>query len=251
MTKQNNINKQSLINPYKLFGININSTLRELKKAYYCLSLLCHPDKGGDKEDMDIIHKAYKYVKEQLQNNNCSITYEEAEEEFERFCKEQESLPPPFSKIYEEASEFIHDFNRKFEQLNKDIYTPFSDGYGQFMDISDSVDINNYECKYSNKQYKDAIEVPLKHTFSREVVIYKEPQYLPNTYGKYYNFNVKKIDDFSDKIGQNLEGTDYIKAFSPVEIVEHHRKSYDSVEELLEERRQTSPSIKFHNDKLN
>ena len=92
----------NLLNPYKLLGVTINSTSRELKKSYYMLSLLCHPDKGGDKNDMDIVHKAYLYVKKQLLNNENPVTYEEAEEEFDKFCKDQEAQPPPFSKIYEE-----------------------------------------------------------------------------------------------------------------------------------------------------
>ena len=45
-----------------------------------------------------------------------------------------------------------------------------------------------------------------------------------------------KIDDFSDKFKNNLEGTDYLKAFSPIEKVECNRKSYNTVEEFLEER---------------
>ncbi len=98
--------------------------------------------------------------------------------------------------------------------------------------------LNNYGSNITNydKQIKDAVERPLKHTFSKEIVIYKEPQNLPNTYGNYYNFDIKKVDDFSDKFKYNLEGTDYLKAFSPFEKVNSNRKSYKNVEEFLQER---------------
>ena len=248
----------NLLNPYNLLGVSIDSTLRELRKSYYTLSLICHPDKGGSKEDMDVVHKAYLYVKEQLENNETQTTYEEAEAEFERFCKEQEEKPPPFSKIDEENNDFIRDFNREFDRVHSSIaenaanhniqstfYYPFEQGYGHLMEKSQLVDINdiNFECSYGEKQKKDALEEPVVNVFSKEVIIYKEPHSLPDTYGYNYNFNVKKIDDFSDKISKNFECTDYLKAFSPAENVEHLRKSYKSIDELLEERKQFDDNL--------
>ena len=58
---------KSLINPYQLLGVTINSSLKELKKAYYNMSLLCHPDKGGSNKDMIVVHTAYLYIKTQLE----------------------------------------------------------------------------------------------------------------------------------------------------------------------------------------
>ena len=54
------------INPYNLLGVNTKSTINELKKAYYNLALMCHPDKGGDEKDMVVVSNAYRYIKEQL-----------------------------------------------------------------------------------------------------------------------------------------------------------------------------------------
>ena len=50
------------INPYDLLNISTNSSLKELKKNYYQLSLYCHPDKGGSPEDMICIKNAYEYL---------------------------------------------------------------------------------------------------------------------------------------------------------------------------------------------
>ena len=41
------MNDGVLINPFDLFGITIDNTLNELKRSYYNMALLCHPDKGG------------------------------------------------------------------------------------------------------------------------------------------------------------------------------------------------------------
>ena len=57
----------SLVNPYNLLGISIDSSLKELRKNYYELALICHPDKGGDSKDMIVLHRAYLYCKQQLE----------------------------------------------------------------------------------------------------------------------------------------------------------------------------------------
>ena len=56
------------INPYELLGLSVDSNIKDLRKAYYEFSFLCHPDKGGNSEEMDVVHKSYKYIKNQLEN---------------------------------------------------------------------------------------------------------------------------------------------------------------------------------------
>ena len=55
------------INPFNLLGVTINSSHKEVRRAYYKLSLICHPDKGGSKDDMIMLHNAYNYVMEQIE----------------------------------------------------------------------------------------------------------------------------------------------------------------------------------------
>ena len=90
------INKHNLINPYGLLGVTPNSTFSELKRNYYNMALMCHPDKGGSGDDMYIVQMAYNYCKEQLQSQEArQTTYEQLEIEFADFCQEQEEKPPP------------------------------------------------------------------------------------------------------------------------------------------------------------
>ena len=92
------------INPYDLLGVSTKSSLKELKNNYYSLALYCHPDKGGSEKDMITLKNCYNYVKIQLENHT-NKTYEELEEDFELFCKEQEQKPPQFCKIFSETHE--------------------------------------------------------------------------------------------------------------------------------------------------
>ena len=48
------------LDAYDILGIQQNSTENEIKKAYKDLSLVHHPDKGGDIELFSIINKAYR-----------------------------------------------------------------------------------------------------------------------------------------------------------------------------------------------
>ena len=190
------------INPYNLLGVNTKSTINELKKAYYNLALMCHPDKGGDEKDMVVVSNAYRYIKDQLVKIEFKkdVTYENLEEEFKLFCQEQESKPPKFSYIYEETNDWIKDFNREFE---KEIHEtkdnlPFQYGYGDLMD-------NHEELK--ENEYVETESVKVKNEFKKEIVEYKEPSYLPNNI-TYYPLDVKEIKDFSN-LENNLKMSDY------------------------------------------
>ena len=119
------------INPFDLLNVNSKSSIKDLKKNYYQLSLYCHPDKGGSKDDMIIIQNAYEYVKLQLENST-EQTYEQLEQEFQEFCKIQEKEPPKFCKIFSEThDEWSNVFNTSYsEQKYSNL---FDKGYGNLM----------------------------------------------------------------------------------------------------------------------
>jgi hypothetical protein len=62
----------SYIDPYSLLGVGIDSQIDEVRRAYYDLSLVCHPDKGGSVEDMVCVQAAYQFVKEGIQATGVS-----------------------------------------------------------------------------------------------------------------------------------------------------------------------------------
>lgn len=218
----------NFINPYQLLGINPNMPdLKQLKKSYYRLALLCHPDKGGNKESMDIVHKSYLYIKTQFDNCQNLKSYEELETEFELFCKTQTEKPPPFRTIWENSEEYegLKKFNEEFEKkinnhsniVNYD--NLFKKGYGEFMDPSDFK--NNYSLisnQNLNKKTLDTIDLKKNEfCFKTDLIIYKEPESIPLGYGQNQRFDVSDIDDFSDKLKDNIILNDYKKAFAKTE----------------------------------
>ena len=215
----------NFINPYQLLGINPNMpNLKDLKKSYYRLALLCHPDKGGNKHSMDIVHKSYLYIKKQFDNCQNLKSYEELEKEFEEFCKTQESIPPPFREIWENSEEFnnLKKFNEEFEKKikNKGInnlnnnYNCFKKGYGEFMDKSNFK--NNFELITKNNLCKNNLDSLEKnsHNFETKLIIYEEPEFTPLGYGQHFRYDIKDVNDFSEKLSSNIILNDYKKAFS-------------------------------------
>jgi len=57
---------KSLINPFELLGINEKTTIKEARKAYYKLALLCHPDCGGHEDSMKVLVNAYTFIEQRI-----------------------------------------------------------------------------------------------------------------------------------------------------------------------------------------
>lgn len=190
------------IDPYKLLGVTINSSVSELKKNYYNLALICHPDKGGNNKDMIMLKKSYDYLKPQL-SNKSSKTYEELEDDFSNFCKQQEDKICPFSFIYEESHDWIKDFNKEFDNNKKlkDSKKLFDSGYGHLMDNSTI-----------NTDYVAHEKKTVTNKFDDKLVIYKEPHSNPFDVGNFERFDLDHIDDFS-QLNSKLNIKDYKKAF--------------------------------------
>ena len=247
----------NLLDPYHLLGVSPNSTMAELKQSYYQLSLLCHPDRGGNKDDMIIVVKAYRYIKQQFKNCSHLRTYEELEEDFETFCKEQEEIVPAFREIWENTEECqqLQEFNREFvrqreKELHKPIpstydMNPFNKGYGSFMDHSE------YNSQQSNKQDCKELSTPLtyeqdeskkpSHTFGTKLIVYQDPVANPYDYGNNFRFDVQSINDFSIQ-QSNMSGKDYQQSHQeetfPESLYQTIDKRAQTIDELVERRTQ-------------
>ena len=235
------MNNSLLINPFSLLGVNLNDSLTKLKKNYYNMALICHPDKGGSSNDMHIINLAYNYIKLQIENQKKhNKTYIQLEQDFNNFCQNQETESPTFSQIYEETNDWIKEFNSEFDKRlnindtknntkNNTNDNPFNNnpfdlnnGYGELMDDSlfkDSIlnhnDNLNQINNYPDFNYEEKELVFNKTIFNKEIVEYEEPEPLPDTIS-YYPLDNKEINDYSNLNG-NLKMNDYFKTFNEEE----------------------------------
>lgn len=88
-------NQMSTLDPYGLLGVSMDSSPGEVRRAYFDLCRLVHPDKGGNASDMVVVHCAYKYVLAQVSEVNRTVSIEDLEERFAAFCREQLDEPVP------------------------------------------------------------------------------------------------------------------------------------------------------------
>jgi curved DNA-binding protein CbpA len=237
-------NKYSLINPYDLLGFDSkqpNISMIELKKQYFMLSLICHPDKGGNSEDMIILKNSYQYIKEQIEGKDeKSRDFKIVEEEFKEFMKTQSDKAPSFSSIYEEAHLWLQDFNKEFEK-NKTILNDIehdynNDGYGNLMDNTNNMDLNI--------DRDDEIKIKPTIEFKSELIAYTEPLSFNHNSSNGHDINRQKITDYTIGMGSDYKKAYTIydndiddKKFLKTEIITKNDLQVDSnLEKLLAER---------------
>lgn len=203
------------LNPYCLLGVSVASTCQEVRKAYFELAMHAHPDKGGSADQMRVVQAAYEYVVRQIaaidRSKPMTELYENAENEFKRFCEDQVAAKPPpcFSDIFAEAHG-MPTFNQLWEEahaqnLGEDLDpAAHRGGYGHLMAAA-SEQLDTYEPCVD----ETPVDVP------KTVALYVEPEALVKPSDLYRDLTVHcthPVADYSAPGGLN----DYQAAFAPV-----------------------------------
>lgn len=129
----------------ELFGLTVNSTVADLRKRYYNLALLCHPDHGGSADDMHVVQTSYEQAKALLQRQHES----HAKVRTVQQALEEGALPPPLASegtkplpSFRDIFDEVHDgFHRKFHEHDAPLegYVSYEcdphhvQGYGEYM----------------------------------------------------------------------------------------------------------------------
>lgn len=81
-----------MVNPYEFLGVTPTSPMTEVRRAFFRLSLMCHPDKGGRTEDMRTLQSAYDWITHHIDTvkDHGTETYEEKEDAFKAFLESQQ-----------------------------------------------------------------------------------------------------------------------------------------------------------------
>lgn len=115
-------------------------TLQELKKLYFALCKINHPDHGGDTATMQTINAEYDYLKSRLPN-------QEPVTEDEKIIKETISSMDAFKEVL--------NILLKYPRITVDIIGSWLWIYGAgTFAIKDEILYNQLHCKYSKAQKK-------------------------------------------------------------------------------------------------
>ena len=223
------------INPFEIFGIVDPNriSVKDLKKIYYEFAMLVHPDRngGGSGDEMRVLHMAYLYCREQIENaESRKVTFECLEKEFDDFCRLQKEQPPCFRDIMEDALE-LRRFNEEFESSNEIFRASYCDGYGQFMETSSCCN-NEYSPILPSSQLQS-------NSVFNSIIVYKEPIAFNNMYSNdsiNTQSGIEKIENFTKILGRMCL-SDYMEANSQQHIEDIILPSNKTYEQILEERK--------------
>lgn len=175
-----------VLNPYELLGASPNDSIQEVRKKYFHLASLCHPDRGGTDEQMRAVHTAYTYVVEQVKLNRTQ-TFEEVEREYEEFCKHTSYKTTPFFDVAREA---LFDDN-SFNSASQGMERAFASGGYEVAPVQGSVE-----------------------PMAADIIVYAEPMPLVGYTHARSIRDGESMRDFTCTVGQ-MVASDYCIAFSP------------------------------------
>lgn len=168
------------IDPYKVLNSKKDDTLKSIKKKYHKLALKMHPDKAKGASDLEfkILKECYLYIKDDLDiimgdSSACSTLQE---------LREQRNVPI----IYEESRNL---FTTNFEdpETRKKLFAVDDVPFSVKREVCTETNYANLENiipenmfgkkKFNLKFFNEVFEA--KKNLNKEVVVFKEPEYLP------------------------------------------------------------------------
>ena len=243
----------SLINPFELLGLDVHDKdvdLKKVKKTYHQLSLLTHPDKGGNKIDFIIIHQAYNYVIEQVKQSKEMVEMEILEEDFKNFCLENKiDKLPSLLDIRDNAAVFNKKFNEQWaeQKIDNEIINPFDidNGYGDLMEDSSIIP--------EEVEEKDDSNIKLTNKFTSDIMIYEEPKALPDNYGTFQRYDIDETDNFGNLPEQMYDYKETHTEYNPTPNIEDkiEDKPINDLEKRLLERQLERNNLVTFNEKIN
>ncbi|KAI3432534.1 hypothetical protein D9Q98_004083 [Chlorella vulgaris] len=140
---------ETAINPFDLLGVTYRASPEEVRRAYYTLACMCHPDRGGTDGEMRTVHNAYEYVMVNVRANKTT-RLEDLEQDFHEFCKTQTEAPPPLADIHADTIEA--------EKFHSQFTMPATPGYSVVASEYANADIENL--RYNSVVLSTGDELP-------------------------------------------------------------------------------------------
>jgi hypothetical protein len=232
------------INPFEFLGIDPHkSNITDLRRVYYDFAKIVHPDRSGtDGNDMHVLHLAYLYCKEQLENaEKRSTTFENLEAEFETFCKTQTEQPPSFRDIMEDVLE-LEKFNIAFDESRVE-RASHDKGYGSLMEPSQYHTINQPSSQDDITYNTNNINNPkIAHSFN-SIIVYKDPISYNANSSPFLDINIlnqEEINNFTTRIGK-IVLSDYCEANTIPSDMPNMELPNRTLEDIIKEREHDTP----------
>ena len=251
--------EKSDIDALRLFQLQKNYSLEELKIAYKKLAMKTHPDKtGGSAEQFQLVTKCYMSLLEKHKNRESDKPFNDLRTGSKSYIEDQQKMRMKNKDMINyDSSEKIDKskfdnklFNKIYEQ-NK-LWESGDDGYGDWFtsnqsdEAPDEVFGNKFNINVFNSTFEDYKEKLTSQ--SGAIQEYKDPQELVSGTTGFTDIDIyaRKINDFSKPLpvakgGKNdLAYTDLKTAYTNkgafIDPNSVEYKSYKNVDELKRDR---------------
>lgn len=240
------------VNSLRLFNLNENFTMDELKKAYRKIALRTHPDRpGGNKEKFQLVTTCYFSLMENLKMRSQNNTFDRLRNDSRDYFDEQNRLSQKYRSNGKKSSPLFNKddkqfnskmFNKVFEE-NK-LYDPNEEGYDDWLKNADDtpapkVFSNKFNIDVFNNTFNDYKDTSTSH----EIVEYKEPQALVSCNKMQYTDidqskkqNYTKSAETNNELGYSDLKSAYTKTNNLVNPNNVKIKQYRDIDELEHDR---------------
>jgi curved DNA-binding protein CbpA len=234
---------EQLNDPYKLFNVDENTTIQDIKKTYKKLSRKYHPDKNNGNSDIYIIiKKAYNSLINEISNQRPTErtmeTYKTQNSDIDRTIDGMEN-------VHIDKNNFDSDkFNQVFDNVRID--NPFDKGYSK-EDLDDEIDEDYLQSieqsNINNNNFNDIFD-SIKHSHkNNQVIKYDEPMAMNAGAGAGFSeLGIDNIDDF----GVQGQFADFKQAYTKTTFIDPNNvktTQYNNMEELKSARSNISYNL--------
>ena len=233
------IDFENKYDPYKIFNLNKDCSLNDIKNKYKKLALKYHPDKSNNTEKhFQVITQCYLYLINKYKEdnkNNIKINEPVIKKEYE------DNINKDFYNIHLDKDNFnIDKFNEIFDKYK--LPTAFDNGYTE-KDFEE-FELNNKEEVFSTGFNIDIFNNTFnknKNNISKEIIEYQEPMALGINLNQSILGCSDTMNDFGDNNNMNaLSYTDYKRAYTTEsKLINPEKikiKNYKNINELYNER---------------
>lgn len=230
-------------NALKMFQLNEDFTMEQLKHSYKKLALRFHPDRpSGNEQKFQVITKGYMALLEDLKMRAPQGNFIQMKQESRNFTEQQR---PSAMSVSMKPTQKKFDpmlFNKIYEENR--LHKPEDDGYGNWMkdneleekDIErNEVFGNKFNINVFNSTFNSSIKKP-----NDQIVKYVQPQAINASVAPSAELGIDKIDNYG---GNGF--SDYREAHSQQRLIDeseiNDRKHFKTLEELQKHRKNMVP----------
>ena len=171
--------KQDNVNTLKLFQLQPNYNMDQLKRSYRKLAIKTHPDRpGGSKEKFQVITKCYFSLLEDLKKREEEKGFDRLRDDSRNYWQEQNDISSQFRKDnpqYDKNKKFnVNKFNEVFNQ-NK-LYDESDEGYEDWLQNGNTETPKVFSHKFNIDNFNNTFDNWKDESQTTDIIEYKEPE---------------------------------------------------------------------------